>query len=261
MDSNATASSPVAREAFVLPIILTDPHLFTQYRPEHSFPSNVEHHFDVSPDVLRKAVPALPEFGILDWTLESNRTSQAKLSLWRVRPPPNYRRSQRSGDPPITPPVASSPQIISEEASANRPQSALSGRVLLSSPTDPGTGATPESTCNIHIDVIPLHVFVEMGNIPTALDFLEMLSVRRSGSGSSDPEVEDHGGARGYANSGDLTPLSSPQRKALQQTSEPELKDLNQSVDNLAKESVVGGPSRRLRNFPQVFNRVAYCIC
>ncbi|KAH9996788.1 hypothetical protein BJV77DRAFT_1065570 [Russula vinacea] len=156
-------ASHAARQAFVLPIILTDPHLSAQYRPEHHFPSNMDHHFDVSPDFLRKAVPSLPEFGLSDWTLESNRSSQAKPSLWRVRPPPTYRRSQKShaGDPPITPPVASSPQTISEETSANKSQSALSGRIILSSPKDPGTGA--KSTCSIHIDVIPLHVFVIWG--------------------------------------------------------------------------------------------------
>jgi autophagy-related protein 2 len=260
MDSNATTSH-VARQAFVLPIILTDPHLFTQYRPEHHFPSNMGH-YDVSPDFLRKAVPTLPEFGIMDWTLNSNRTSQAKLSLWRVRPPPGYRRSQKShaGDPPITPPVASSPISISEETPANKPQSALSGRVLLSSSKDPGTGATPGSTCSIHIDVIPLHVFVDMGGISTALDFLEMSSVPPSRSGSSEPEVENHGSARGHDNSGDPTPLPSPHRKTLQQIREPELEDLNLSVDYLSKESVAGGSSRKSRKIyrhTEVFNGVA----
>ena len=262
VDSSAPALN-VTHQVFVLPIILTDPHLFTQYRPEHHFPSNMEHHFDVSPDLLRKAVPALPEFGILDWTLESNRTSQAKPSLWRIKPPPSYRRAQKShaGDPPITPLVASSSKNVPEEVSANKPQSALSGRILLSSPKDPGAGVTPESTCSIHIDVIPLHVFVDMENIPAALEFLEMISVRQSGSSSSDPEVEDHEGARGCTNSGDLTPLSSPQGKTLQQIRGPEPKDLSQSVIYPSKESVSGGSSRRSRKghrHTQVFNGVAY---
>ncbi len=258
-DSNATASH-AARQAFVVPIILTDPHLFTQYRSEHHFPSNMGH-YDVSPDFLRKAVPALPEFGIMDWTSESNRTSQAKLSLWRVRPPPGYRRSQKShaGDPSITPPVASSPKSISEETSANKPQSALSGRVLLSSQKDPGTGATPGSTCSIHIDVVPLHVFVNMGSIPAALDFIEILSIPRSRSGSPEPETGDRGDARERDNSGDLTPLSSPHRKTIQQISEPELEDLNLSVDYLSKEPVAGGSSRKSKNVykhTKVFIRV-----
>ena len=244
MNSNPTTSH-VARQAFVLPIILTDPHLFTQYRPEHHFPSNIDH-YNVSPDSLRKSVPTLPGFGIMDWTLESNRTSQAKLSLWRVRPPPGYRRSQKShaGDPPITPSVASSPKSISEETSTNKPQSALFGRVLLSSSKDPGTGATPGSTCSIHIDLTPLHVFVDMGSISTVLDFLEMLSVPRSRSGSSEPEVENHGSARGHDNSGDPTPRSSP---TLQQIQEPELADLNLSVDYLSMESAARGSSRKSR--------------
>ena len=262
MDNNALALH-ATRQVFVLPIILTDQHLFTQYRPEHHFPSNMEHHFDVSPDLLRKAVPPLPEFGILDWTLESNRTSQAKLSLWRVKPPPSYRRSQKShaGDPPITPSVASSPKPVLEEISANKPQSVLSGRILLSSPKDPGTGATPESTCSIHIDVIPLHAFVDMGNIPAVLDFLEIISVRQSRPSSADPEVEDHEDARGCTDSGDLTPLSSPQGKTSQQIRGLELKDLNQTVGYPFKESVPGRPSRRRsrkgHRHTQVFDGVA----
>jgi autophagy-related protein 2 len=260
MDSNATTSH-VARQAFVLPIILTDPHMFTQYRPEHHFPSNMGH-YDVSPDLLRKAVPTLPEFGIMDWTSESNRTSQAKLSLWRVRPPPGYRRSQKShaSDPPITPPVGSSPKSISEETSANKPQSAISGRVLLSSSKDPGTGATPGSTCSIHIDVTPLHIFLDMGGLSTALDFLEMSSVPRSRSGSPEPEIENHGSARGHDNSEDPTPPSSPHRKPLQQIREPELEDLNLSVDYLSKESVARGSERKPRKIyrhTEVFNGVA----
>jgi autophagy-related protein 2 len=260
MDSNATTSQ-VARQAFVLPIILTDPHLFTLYRPEHHFPSNMGH-YDVSPDFLRKAVPTLPEFGIMDWTLESNRTSQAKLSLWRVRPPPGYRRSQKShaGDPLITPPVASSPKSISEETSANKPQSALSGQVLLSSSKDSGTGATPGSTCSIHIDVIPLHVFVDMGGISTASDFLETSSVLRGRSGSSELDVENHGSVRGHDNSGDPTPPSTPHKKTLQQIREPELEDLNLSVDYLPKDSAARGSSRKSRKnyrHTEVFNGVA----
>ena len=262
MDSNATTSH-VARQASVLPIILTDPHLLTQYRPEYHLPSNMGH-YDVSPDFFRKAVPTLPEFGIMDWTLESNRMSQAKLSHWRVRPPPGYRRSQKShaGDPPITAPVASSPKSISEETSANKPQSALSGRVLLSSSKDPGTGATPGSTCNILVDVIPLHIFVDMGSISTALDFLEIMmsSVPRSRSGSSEPEVENHGSARGHDNSEDPTPLSSPHRKTPQQICETEVEDLNLSVDYLTKESVARGSSRKSRKMyrhTEVFNGVA----
>jgi hypothetical protein len=246
----------VARQAFVFPIVLTDPYLFTQYRPEHHFPSNMGH-YDVSPDFLRKAVPTLPEFGIMDWTLESNRASQAKLSLWRVRPPPGYRRSQKihAGDPTITPPVASSPKSISEETSANKRQSALSGRVLLSSSKDPGTGATPGSTCSIHIDVTPLHVFVDMGGVSTALDFVEMSSVPLSRSGSSEPEVENHGNARGHDNSGDPTPLPSPHRKTLQQIREPELEDLNLSVDYSSK--VSSRKSRKFYRHTEVFNQVA----
>ena len=268
MPSNATAP-PKSHKAFVSPIALTDPFLSTQYRPEHNPLPIMEYH---SPDFIHKAVPALPEFEIVDWTSENNRTSQAKLSLWRVRPPPSYRRSQRdhTSDTPISPPVASSPKTIPEEMSSNKPQSALSGQVTLSTPKDSGTGGPSESTCSIQIIIAPLHVFVDMGSIAAALDFLETASVRRSSpdvtssrSGSSESKGEDYEGASRPTNSGDLTPLSSPQRNALQRIHQQELEDLNLSVDYLSKESVSGDSSPGLRNFQkrtQVFICVAHSI-
>jgi autophagy-related protein 2 len=266
--SNATAP-PKSHKAFVSPIVLTDPFLSTQYRPEHNPPPIMEHR---SPDFIHRAVPALPEFEIVDWTSENNRTSQAKLSLWRVRPPPSYRRSQRdhTSDSPISPPVASSPITILEEKSPNKPQSALSGQVSLSTPKDSGTGGPSESTCSVQIIIAPLHLFVDMGSIAAALGFLETASVRRSSpdvtssrSGSGEPKGEDYEGARRPTNSGDLTPLSSPQRNALQRIHQQELEDLNLSVDYLPTESVSGDSPPGLRNFQkrtQVFICVAHSI-
>ena len=257
MPSSAT-TPPAAHEAFVIPIVLTDPSLVTQYHPEYYNPPNMEHHLNFSSEFTRKAFPALPEFEILDWTSENNRTSQAKLSLWRVKPPPSHRRSQRNhaGDPLTPPPVLSSPKTVSEETLANKPRSALTGRVLLSSTKDPGMGGPPESMCSIHIDIIPLHVFVDMGSIATALDFMEILSVRCScsasdvtfsRSGSSEPKGEDHEGARRRGSSGDLTPLSSPHGKTLQRIHQQELEDLNLSVDYLSKEPPLGVSSPGLK--------------
>jgi len=109
-----------------------------------------------------------------------------------------------------------------------------------------------------------------MGSIAAALDFLETASVQRSspdvtssGSGSSEPKGEDYEGARRPTNSGDLTPLSSPQRNALQRIHQQELEDLNLSVDYLSKESVSGDSPPGLRNFQkrtQVFICVAHSI-
>jgi len=234
MPDKAT-TSPASHEAFVLPIILTDPLLFTQYRPEHQPPPNVEHHLNVSPEFIRKAVPVLPEFEVLDWTLENNRTSQVKLSLWRVRPPPGYRRSQRDYSP-VPPPVASSPKTISGEMSANKPQVALSGHVSLSTPKDSGMDGSSESTCSVQIYITPLHVFVDMGGIAAASDFLETLSVPRSSSCSFEPKGGDHECARRHSRGGDLTPLSSPQRTTLQRIRQQKLEDLNLSVDYLSKD-------------------------
>ncbi|KAI9509642.1 hypothetical protein F5148DRAFT_1148156 [Russula earlei] len=248
-------SDITAQEAFALPILLTDPSLSTQYRLEHHPPPSMEHHVDISPEFVRKAFPALPEFEILDWTCENNWTSQAKLSLWRVKPRPNYRRFQRNhaaGDRPIPPPVIPGPTAHSEETYAT--ESALSGWVLLSSPKDQGMGGTPESTCSIHINIVPVHIFVDMRNIAAAFDFLDILSVTRGRSGFSETE-EGHGCARRQPSGGDLTPRSSSYRAALQRIHQQELEELNLSVDYLSKESPSEGSSpgqRRMRGYTQV---------
>jgi autophagy-related protein 2 len=249
VSSNAKAQ-PASHGAFVFPIVLTDPFLFTQYNPEHQIPPNIEHHLNISPESTH-AVPDLPEFEILDWMSENNRTSQAKLSLWRVRPPPGYRRSQRkyTGDSPISPPAASSSKAIPRETSANKPQFALSGQVSLSTPKDPGMsmGGSSESACRVQINITPLHAFVDMGGIATALDFLETLSGASDVASSSSEPKEDHKGARSYSHSGDPTPLSSLQRTTLQRVRQQELEDLDLSVDYSSKDLISGESPPGLR--------------
>jgi len=252
--SNATVP-PAPHEAFALPIILTDTFLSSQYRFEHHPSPGMERHVDISPQFVRNAFPALPEFEISDWTSENSRTSQAKLSLWRVKPPPSHRRSQKNhpGDLSMHPHAASSPNTVSEETTINELQYALSGQVLLSSPKDQGS---PESTCSIHINIIPIHVFLDMGYIATALDFLDILSVQRSRSGSTEPE-EGNGGSRRRGSSGELTPRSSSHRTTLQRIHQQELEDLNLSVDYLSKESLLEEPSpglRKTHRYAQVSN-------
>ena len=258
--NNAVVGHAAHNPFVVLPILLTDPFLHTQYSPEHHPPPTVERHSDISPEYIRKPFPPLPEFEILDWTSEDRRTSHAKLSLWRVKPPPGYRRTHRShpGDSPVSPYMPSSPKVMAEELSTNKPQSALSGQMSLSSPRDQGIGTDPESesACSIHITIIPVHVFVDMGGMPAVLDFVDIVSIRRSSGGSSmissrssdsDSEGEDHKGAHRYANSGDLTPLSSPQREALERINQRELEDLNLSVDYLSRPSAPERLSPKLR--------------
>ena len=269
MPRNATVQ-PASHSAFVLPIVLTDPFLFTQYRLEHHPPPNMEHHLNVPSEFIRKAVPALPEFEILDWTSEDNRTSQAKLSFWRVRPPPSSRHPQRDhlGDSPAHPPAASIPKIISEEKPPNKPQSALSGQVLLSTPKDSGTGGSSEPTCSIQINIAPLHLFIDMGSISAALNFLETLSVLRTSPDSTrsqfGPYEPTGGGPEGASrrtNSRDLTALPSPQRRTLQQIHQQELEDLNLSVDYLSQESVLGESPPVLRQDQRPIQVFTYVVC
>ena len=131
-------------------------------------------------------------------------------------------------------------------------------------------GTDSESACSIHVNIIPLNVFVDMGSMAAALDFLDIVSNRRnsressmmlSRSSGSDSEGEDHDDAHRFANSGDLTPLSGPQREALQRIHQQELADLNLSVDYLSGVSSPGGPSPRLRKSHGVTQVRIYVTC
>jgi autophagy-related protein 2 len=253
-------------EPFVLPILLTDLFLSTQYHPEHRPLPVIGRHLDTSPESIRRTFSTLPEFEVLDWTSQVHRTSQAKLSFWRVKPPPGHRRSHRKhGGSPVSSPMASSPEPMFGEMKQSQP--AISGQILLVSPRDPGTDITPRSTSNTSVSIVPIHVFVDMESNKTALEFLEILSSRpnssdmdssSSRSKSSSPERETLGGTFGDNNSGEPTPVSSPHRRTLQPIHLQELDELNLSEDYLCKEPALGRLPRKPRSVhghSQVRNR------
>ena len=256
--------TPENGEPFVLPILLTDLSLSTQYHPEHRPLPVIGRHLDTSPESIRRTFSTLPEFEVLDWTSQVHRTSQAKLSFWRVKPPPGHRRSHRKhGDSPASSPMASSPEPIFGEMKQSQP--AISGQILLVSPRDPRTDITTSSTS---VSIVPIHIFVDMESNKAALEFLEILSSRpnssdmdlsSSRSKSSSPERETLGGAFGDNNSGDPTPVSSPHRRTLQPIHLQELDELNLSEDYLCKEPALGRLSRKSRSVQrhsQVRNRL-----
>ena len=256
VDSIATQESG---ETFVLPILLTDLFLFTQYHPEHRPLPVIGQHSDTSPESIRRNFSALPEFEVFDWTSQIHRTSQAKLSFWRVKPPPGHRRSHRKhgGGSPVSSPMPSSPEPMFGETSPKQSQPAISGQVLLVSPRDPGTDITPGSTSSTSVSIVPIHVFVDMESSKTALEFLEILSSRRnssnmdlssSRSSSSSPERDTLGGVYGHNNSGEPTPVSSPHRRTLQPIHLQELDELNLSEDYLSKEPALGRQSAKPRS-------------
>ncbi|KAH9063334.1 hypothetical protein EDB87DRAFT_1603168 [Lactarius vividus] len=255
--SNNSIVTHESGETLVLPILLTDLFLSTQYHPEHRPLPVIGRHLDTSPESIRRAFSTLPEFEVLDWTSPEHRTSQAKLSFWRVKPPPGHRRSHRKHgeDPPVSSPMVSSPETMTGEISANQSQPAISGQVLLVSPKDPGTDITPGST-STSVSIIPIHIFVDMASNKAALEFLEILSSRRSSSkmdlsssrsSSSSPEGETLGGAYSHNNSGEPTPVSSPHRRTLEPIHLRGLDELNLSEDYLSKAPAPGRPSPKPR--------------
>ena len=255
-------------ETFVLPILLTDLFLTTQYHPEHRPLPVIGRQLNTSPESVRRVFPTLPEFEILDWTSQVHRTSQARLSFWRVKPPPHRRfHRKHGGGSPVSSP---SPETMIDETSANQSQPAISGQVLLVSPTDLGTDSTPGSTCSTSVSIVPIHVFVDMGSNKTALEFLEILSTRRNSSDmdlsssrsrTASPEGETLGGAYSPNNSGEPTPVSSPLRRTLQPIHLQELDELNLSEDYLSKETALGRLSpkpRSMHRHSQVCIRFTY---
>ncbi len=246
-------------ETYVLPILLTDPFLSTQYHSEHRPLPIMGRHTGTSPESIRKGFCTLPEFEVLDWTSQAHRISQAKLSFWRVKPPTGHRRFHRKqgGDSPMSPPMAPYPEDMTSEVPADQPQPTISGQVLLISPRDPGTDVTPGSTCRTSVSVVPIHVLVDMGSIQIALEFLEILSAQRnnsdiglssSRSSSNDPEGETPGGVYGHTNSEEPTPVSSPHRGPLQPIHLQGPEELNLSEDYLSDGLALGGPSPKSRS-------------
>ncbi|KAI0273740.1 hypothetical protein BC834DRAFT_816242 [Gloeopeniophorella convolvens] len=144
------AAVPVEPEMFVLPIILTDSHLSGQYLPEHQHPPIVTQYSDISQEMAHRVLPPIPEFDVLDWTSKSHRTSHARLTSWRVKPPQGHRSLHQT--------------------------TAFSAYVSMSSFRRPEKDSSQGSKYSLDVNFIPLHVFLDLERSQAVIDFLEVLA-------------------------------------------------------------------------------------
>lgn len=182
------------------PILITDPHLPSQYPSQHIHPSTepaTTHH------------SSLPTFDVIDWTVLARQSNTAKLSLWRTRAPQYSSRhvsssvSHTSGhSPPVMSPLRSPRRDVSDLPVSSSPPSLRSPPIIVSSSpgkSPPALSSSPsraaelslrprgsavtvkiylsqlpqsdhsrpadEGKATVEIDFAPLHAFVDSGLI------------------------------------------------------------------------------------------------
>ncbi|KAI1795867.1 hypothetical protein LXA43DRAFT_989826 [Ganoderma leucocontextum] len=178
------------------PILITDPHLPSQYPTTHVHPT---------PGTTTEPSSSLPNFDVVDWTDPTQRSTTAKLSLWRTKAmqhPPTAGRSpsQQPGDDEY--PFLSSPGTSPPRRTSDLPKAASSpstrpipvmlpsspGRLGLAGASSPGRSIPPapkqstpalsvkfrsapprpkegRSDAEVQVALAPLHIFLDTGLI------------------------------------------------------------------------------------------------
>jgi autophagy-related protein 2 len=142
------------------PIAITDRNLPTQYSTTHVHPGS---HTKFSE---QNDYPRLHKFAIVDWTDEAHQTNSTKPSTWRtkVKPKaPKRRDSQtRAGVGVPSSPNTPSPNTgLTGMQSTNAPAITVTARFAFASSEKGQNG--PELDDHVEVDVVPLHIFVDLG--------------------------------------------------------------------------------------------------
>ncbi|KAI0647065.1 hypothetical protein C8Q79DRAFT_1009211 [Trametes meyenii] len=172
------------------PVLITDPHLSAQYPLVHFHPSL---------DASSEPSSLLPTFDVVDWTDPGQRSTTAKLSLWRTKPPPSGRVSSSPAQNEIRQSPSSMESPLRQGADSSSPSSRRPMPVTLpSSPgrigltgfaTSPGKGSQPTvkvshpaltvkfrsvshhpkdqrgdaDAPDLQVNLAPLHLFLDVG--------------------------------------------------------------------------------------------------
>ena len=168
------------------PILITDQCLSAQYPLAHKYPDPYAIYSEKS------SYPQLPHFDVLDWTDRSRLPNSTKISAWRqkVHPVGSKRESQTWVGPSHQSSPSKLPEIVEGDASPSShkitqsPALSLESNLTLVSPvkrkSDKGNPSLNES---IIIDVVPLHIFVDLGLVlgsGHALGFIDEVLEGRS---------------------------------------------------------------------------------
>ncbi|KAF8077884.1 hypothetical protein FPV67DRAFT_1463315 [Lyophyllum atratum] len=195
---------------FASPILIADHDLSSQYDTQHFHPSKDT----VDPD--------LPTFEVLDWTAEKYRSNGLKLSSWRTKPSRQRNPTQKEGD-------------IGHRSSS--PVVSINFKKYSVSSSSPHQQQLPSD--DIGIKVIPLHIFLDLGNAlqgDRILMFLDEAIGSRTERGRGGPRP---GSDYSDSNNGEAeTPPASPRARHTQQRDKERrrleklvLEDLNLDFD------------------------------
>ena len=187
-------------EPLASPILITDHNLPRQYSTTHVHPDSRTKFTE------KNDYPQLPQFSILDWTHDAHQTHSTKLSTWRTKPKP--KATKRRDSRTEVGGVQSSPCTRDSIAglggtqtveSTLAPALSVKGRfILVSSENGQVGGLEPEDP--IEVDVIPLHIFADLGlalGSNLTLAFLDEVFGSQSGAecNRDNDEDSDRGGA------------------------------------------------------------------
>ncbi|KAH9946106.1 uncharacterized protein BXZ73DRAFT_86295 [Epithele typhae] len=190
---------PSMTELSASPILISDPNLPSQYHVAHIHPTLVPSSVESS--------SVLPTFDIIDWTAPTQRSSAAKLSMWRTRAsqPPSRGHRKSSSSPvqhriPVALPSSpgrlglaglSSPssRTIQDATKSYAPAIAVMFR----------SAASPAEAAEVNMSLAPLHVFVDAGMLlsPREHDkseFLQFVEEITAPSRQYSPTVAGAGG-------------------------------------------------------------------
>lgn len=175
------------------PILITDPHLPSQYTLGHIHPSL---------DTSSEPSGSLPSFDITDWTEPTQQSLGAKLSMWRTKLAASTRPSSQSARRDAEPSVSTSPPSVRPFPVVLPSSPGRLGLAGLSSSPGKAHQTAPKpvppalavkfrpaskdhrETADIQVSLAPLHIFLDVGAIlgPTqdgkseALRFLEEIA-------------------------------------------------------------------------------------
>lgn len=161
-----------------LPLLMTDPHLTSQYSGAHSHPGSTG------------IYPKLPTFDIIDWKAKKSRNFGIKVSQWRCQPP-------KFSTPHRTKPR----QANESHFSSNVSQAAV--RIIGNRTLTPAEGGAPTDVSfgSIEVQIAPLNIRLDLehtlqpgGPVSFFEDVLglESRSSSDQDSVSSERTVEDH---------------------------------------------------------------------
>ncbi|KAI0831319.1 hypothetical protein BC628DRAFT_1312257 [Trametes gibbosa] len=203
-----TLSSATSNDMMASPIVVTDPHLPSQYSQTHYHPSR---------DVPTEPSASLPTFDILDWTDPSQSSAVARPSLWRTKHNASGRtpsqnaghdedRTGSSGSPftrPIPMVLPSSPGRLGLAGLSSSP---AKGIYTAPKPAPPALTVkfrpqfhrprqlNNSESAGVQVTLAPIHVYLDVGAAlqPTrdgkseALRFLEELADSDNGPLTTD---------------------------------------------------------------------------